>query len=101
MHSHIEEFSDEDINLTVEQGVQRQKARETTIERRVRTIHREHAIEGRKLSDMERLRQQAARLARKAGAKKVRASDFEGRTPNQLRNIIREAHAVLTDRVSA
>jgi hypothetical protein len=101
MHNHIEEFSDEDINLTVERVDQRRKAQEASIERRVRTIHREHAIEGRKLSDMERLRQQAARLARKAGVKKVRASDFEGRTPNQLHNIIREAHAVLAEPVTA
>jgi len=88
-------FSDESIALAVEEITQREQAIHMKVSTRMNTIAREHFKEAKHSADLEKLRQQAARLARKAGVKKVRASDFEGRTANQLINVIREAQNVL------
>ncbi len=72
-----------------------EKATATMMQRR-NSIEREHRQRGRKLSEVERLRQMAVRLCRKAGVKGVGNNAFSDRTKNQLVNIIREAEAVIS-----
>lgn len=74
-----------------------QKATAAMMQRRNSTEpEREHRQRGRKLSELERLRQMAVRLCRKAGVKGVNQSSFRDRTRNQLIILIREAEAVVS-----
>lgn len=65
--------------------------------KRRNSIEREHRERGSKLSELERLRQMAIRLCRKAGVKSVTQGSFNDRTKNQLLSIIREAEAVISE----
>lgn len=72
-----------------------EKATAVMMQRR-NTIEREHAQRGRDIAELERLRQMAVRLCRKAGVKGVNQSSMQDRTRNQLLMVIREAEAVIS-----
>jgi hypothetical protein len=95
---YIDPLSDEGIIAWVAEVAARREAESRARMHRLRTISRDHSAAMKRLYDMERLRQQAARLSRKVGYKGITASRFEGETMNQLSNIIHEAQSVLDAR---
>lgn len=64
------------------------------------SVEREHKARGQAIDERERLRQQALRLARRAGVRGLARDAFSDHTPNQLRNIINEARAALDARIA-
>ncbi|MFJ4161162.1 hypothetical protein [Microbacterium testaceum] len=75
------------------------KATATLMARRL-TIEREHRARGHAIDERERLRQQALRLARRAGVRGLARDAFSDHTTNQLRAIIAEARGVLDARIA-
>ncbi|REC97278.1 hypothetical protein DEU35_3043 [Microbacterium sp. AG157] len=81
------------------QKAEADKANAALMARRL-TIEREHRARGHAIDERERLRQQALRLARRAGVRGLARDAFSDHTTNQLRNIINEARAALDARIA-
>ncbi|MDR6691318.1 GNAT superfamily N-acetyltransferase [Microbacterium sp. 1154] len=80
------------------QKAEADKATAALMARRL-TVEREHRARGHAIDERERLRQQALRLARRAGVRGLARDAFSDHTTNQLRNIINEARGVLDSKI--
>lgn len=95
--------SDDDWNAAfADLAAQKAEADKATVALMARrlTVEREHRARGHAIEERERLRQQALRLARRAGVRGLARDAFSDRTTNQLRAIIAEARGALDARIT-